>query len=148
MDVTEKDDIDLINNNGQCQFREYEMARLSPLIYSLQSSADNILVKKELFSQTEVVEVETYSNIITEILKSAQALQIKLSNSRRNITWNDLEQLNFKILAFLDLLNPLMPVFKSRLLNVQIEGLGLVFLAKRMSAEWQKMSVSLILTTS
>ena len=112
MYVTEEDDIDLISNNGQCQFREYEMARLAPLIYSLQSSTDNILVKKELLSHTEVVKLEAYLNINTEILKSAQALQIKLSNSRRNITWNDFEQLNFKILAFLDLLNPLMPVFK------------------------------------
>ena len=67
MDVTEKDDIDLVSNNGQCQFREYEMARLSPLIYSLQSCTDNILVKKELLSQTEVVKVETYLNIITEL---------------------------------------------------------------------------------
>ena len=125
MDVTEKDDTDLFSNNGQCQFREYEMARLSPLIYSLQSSTDNILVKKELLSQTEVVKVETYLNIITEILKSAaQALQITLSNSRGNITWNDFEQLNFKILAFLDLLNPLMPIFKRRLLEFPDGGPG------------------------
>ena len=64
--------IDLISNSGQCQFREYEMARLSPLIYSSQSSTDNIMVKKEMLSQTEAVKVETYLNIITEILKTAQ----------------------------------------------------------------------------